>query len=119
MTAGRPRKFKNRDIVQHTETGQLYAIVGHRTIGTKAQYRCMPLNGRLEKYGRTIWIISAALEATGMVSNQAVITTYNSNRMLDDGLPEGRGCDCDCCVHVAMPIADWTHMGRMRGTDDE
>ena len=118
MPAGRPPKFNNRDIVQHKETNQLYAVVGRRTLGqTRSEYRCMPLNGRLERYGRTIWIDTSKLDETGWVSHQSVMTVYRSNRMLEDNLPEGRGCDCDCCIHTAMPLQDWTHMGNMRDYD--
>jgi len=113
-TAGRPRKLKPRDIARHRHTEQLYAVVKHRTAyGTKSQYLCIPLNGQQQKYGRAAWILAADLQPTGRVSKVQTITTYYANEELDEGTPEGRGCDCQCCIHESFPHTNFTYSGRM------
>ena len=116
--AGRPRKLRNRDIARHKHTEQLYGIVGHHMIGSKSEYRCIPLNGRKQPYGRAIWIVAPDLEPTGEVSRNSLPTVYNANAALDDEL-DGRGCDCQCCIHTVLPHEGWTYTGKMRDYDDE
>ena len=98
---GRPRKFKLGDIVTDLHTD--YVIVDHQLRGTKSEYRVVPLNRRYERYGRAAWRNSAEFTATDVHSSSGSLVTYRANRKLEEELPGGRGCACECCVHTAIP----------------
>ena len=102
---GRPRKFKNGAVAKWAITGQLYHVVDHRLRGTKAEYRCVPVNARNERFGRARWISSSELIAGdgNAKRSSGSIKTYRANQKLDEQLG-GRGCDCQCCVHTAIPL---------------
>lgn len=108
MKRGRPRKFKNRDIVIHNQTEQTYVVVDHQLRGTKAEYKVIPLNGQKQRYGRASWVESNWLDPTGMKSSAGSMVTYRSNKFLEQEV--GRGCDCQCCIHAAMPRRDFNHI---------
>lgn len=98
---GRPRKFKLGVIVRD-EDNQLYVIVDHQLRGTKSEYRCLPVNNRFERFGGAVWIPSNEIWPIGKRSAKGSLVTYRANEVLEDE-GDGRGCRCQCCVHVAMP----------------
>ena len=99
---GRPRGFKNRDIAQYNNN--LYIVVDHRMRGTKSEYRLVPYSRGQKRTGHAIWVQSYRMLNTGAKSNtKAAVSTYRANRGLDESLPDGRGCRCECCVHEAIP----------------
>lgn len=102
---GRPRKFTNRDIV--TDGNELFVIVDHRLRGTKAEYRVIPMNDRIERFGRARWEQSADLQRDpkGRKSSKGSITVYRANQFLDAELGD-RGCGCQCCAHHAIPYSE-------------
>jgi hypothetical protein len=119
MPAGRPRKFKNRDIVKD-DNGNLYVVVGRRLRGVaKAEYRCIPVNKRYERFGGAQWIESNLIHPTGVKSNTASIVTYKANELLNDESEPDRGCRCQCCIHVALPASAFTQYGTMRNLEEE
>lgn len=116
---GRPRKFSNR-MVAHDLNGDLYVIVDHRLRGTKAEYRCVPVNKRIERFGRAKWIQSADLTNTGWISKKGTVTVYRANEFLEQQLGS-RGCECQCCVHVETPYPelDWRTGDYKEPEDDD
>jgi hypothetical protein len=117
MKLGRPRKFKLGTIVTDKTTEELYVIVDHHLRGTKSEYRCVPTNGRYERFGRAAWIDSSRLESIGKKSSKGSLVTYRANQMLEAEV--GRECLCECCVHVSMPRKDFNMFtGEMRDLDE-
>lgn len=104
-TRGRPRKFKLGAIVQDPTTENLYIVVDHQLRGTKSEYRVIPTNGRYERFGRASWVESSNLEPIGKRSSKGSLVTYRANQMLEGEV--GRGCQCECCIHTAMPRRDF------------
>lgn len=95
-----PRKFRLTDIVTDGHTN--YVIVDHRVRGTKAEYRVVPVTGRRQRFGRAAWRMSNELHPTGERSAKGSLVTYRANEWLKAEL-DGRGCECHCCVHTAIP----------------
>lgn len=112
---GRPRKFNLGDIVNYD--GEWQVVVDHRLRGTKSEYRCIALNYKRKRYGRAVWRSSGLLTATGEHSNTGSILTYRANEYLEAEL--GRGCDCHCCIHTAIPRSEFNRAsGELREADD-
>ena len=99
---GRPRKFKLGMIAQHIHTGDLYVVVDQQKRNHKSEYRVIPTNGRYERFGRAIWLESNLINPIGARSVKGSLTVYRANEFLDNELG-GRGCECQCCIHTAMP----------------
>lgn len=115
---GRPRKFKLGSIVTDTDN-QLYVIVDHQLRGTKSEYRCIPTNNRFERFGRASWIESNRLESIGKRSAKGSLVTYRANTAWELEVGE-RGCECQCCCHVAMPREHFNRFtGKLLEADDE
>lgn len=120
---GRPRKFRNGDIVNVNDTNKgvpeyVGVVVKHRLRGTKSEYNIIPLTGNHRRYGPTAWRLSNMMVKTGQRSSTGSIVTFRANEWLEEQLPEGRGCDCHCCVHEAQPLKAfnvWT--GGMKAED--
>lgn len=108
---GRPRKFKLGEIVHRLDMEmRLAVIVDHQVQGTKSLYRVIPMDGQKRRFGRAKWVDSNLLGPAGMRSKTASVLTYRANEKLEAELPEGRGCDCMCCVHTADPHAAYNHV---------
>lgn len=118
MKPGRKPKFKQGAIVTSVlHPGKMFVTVDRRTRLAKAEYRCIPVSGNRNRYGRAIWIQSHNLTGTGERSGTGSILTYRANENLDAEL-EGRGCKCQCCIHVAMPKSGFVvPTGRMKFDD--
>lgn len=118
---GRPRKFKNGEVVRRTDYDTLGVIVDHRIRGTKSEYRIVPVNNRIERFGRAAWVVASDLvgDALGRFSSKGTILTYRANEWLDAEIG-GRGCDCHCCVHTAQDRSMWNHhTGELRRLDND
>jgi len=111
---GAARKFEWGDLVQHHRTGQTLAVVGYgaddRPYSQKPgrKYRAVPYHvGWRMAWGRARWfdvwelIPLTAAELRIPPKVRGVRTVYLANRRL--GGRQGRGCDCQCCAHVALP----------------
>jgi len=115
---GRPRRFKFGEIVLEGDLARV--VVDHRTRMYKAEYRIIPLNGSSRRYGRAVWRASHLLQSAGKFSSTASLATYRANNWLDETLPEGRGCDCQCCVHEKQPHQAFSNItGKFLGEDDD
>ena len=116
---GRPRKFRNGDIIKN-EDGTLGVVVQHRLRQTKSEYNVIPLTKGYRRYGVSSWKLSNIITNTGRRSSTGSLVTYRANLWLDEQLPEGRGCLCHCCVHEAMPRKSFSrHTGAMKDEDYE
>ena len=106
---GRPRGFYNRDIIHYTD--RLYVVVDHRMRGAKSEYRLIPITPGHRRAGAAIWAQSYKMTNTGRKSGTGTVLTYRANTFLEEELPEGRGCKCQCCIHEAQPrrsLSRWT-----------
>jgi hypothetical protein len=94
------------DIVEHD--GQYFVVVEYREDpGTR--YRVIPLDSRTRRRGDAVWMPSWKLLATGERSGTASVKTYRANLSMED-----RGCECQCCIHEAYGLSEWTNYGRWR-----
>lgn len=105
---GRNRKHELGDIVRRGERW-LYVVVEYDDTPDARKYRVVPLDERKRRRGDAIWLESWKLIATGERSGLASIKTYLSNKALPD-----RGCECECCVHEAYSLDEWTNQGKWR-----
>ncbi len=114
---GRPRKFQLTEIVydQHMNT---FVVVDHRLRGFKSEYRVVPINGRHQRYGKAAWQGAHKLTPTGKKSRTGALVTYRANEMSMGGTEE-RGCDCQCCIHIAYERPDFNYLtGEDRDQDE-
>jgi len=114
---GRPPKFKLGTIAVDDD-GQTWVLVERRMSGFKSQYRGIRTNGRRRRYGRAKWMLSNVLTDTGEKSTKGSIVTYRANEAMDKEL-DGRGCECQCCVHQAIPRSAFNrHTGEWREDEE-
>ena len=98
---GRPPKFRFGAIVVDPD-GQTWVMVDRRVKGTKSQYRGIRLTGGRRRFGPAKWMPSNILVATGERSTKGSVLTYRANEGMKAELG-GRGCECQCCIHTALP----------------
>ena len=104
---GRPRKFNTNDLAYYiTEDGRKqYAVIVDWRSDTRGrgEYRIVrlthPQGGR--PYGAAAWFKSELLHTTGKTWGYKVSMTYRMNERLKRF--GERGCECQCCVHAAIP----------------
>ncbi len=114
---GRPRKIGMGYVVIDKD-GNLGVAVDHRILGSRSEYRVIPVNSRIQRYGPATWRNTESIEPEGRRSQTGSVKVYRANQALDEELG-GRGCKCQCCVHYAMPLKDFsTQTGKLRKVVD-
>ncbi len=93
---GRPRKFRMGDTAYFDDRKDV-VVVDYKATPKDSYYRIM----RLPILGKAIWVTSTLLDGTGRVNTDA-LRIYRANERLED-----RECDCQCCVHQAIPRRNW------------
>ena len=106
---GRPRKFKNKQIVWQEAVDSYGVIVDYKQDESgHGYYRVVNIHrlhgGRM--YGPANWRQSFELQPTEFKYKRGPVT-YRKNLALGD-----RGCSCNCCIHVAIPSAELREDGR-------
>ena len=94
--------------------GELGVVVDWRQRQQTSLYRVVPVNGKYKRYGTARWYEARFLTGTGMESHTGSIRTYRANQTLEEETGD-RGCDCQCCAHVAMDRGDYSNSGRWLG----
>jgi hypothetical protein len=114
---GRNRKFELGEIVRRVgpvasrSTHQRYVVVGYEP--DERRYRVIPLDYKNRRRGDAAWMQSWWLMTTNQSSGTASIKTYRAN----EALPE-RGCSCQCCIHTAYSLSEWTNHGGWRELEE-
>ena len=107
---GRRRKFKYGEMAID-KGGQLWAIVDYYQDNQgRGRYRGIRVtnqyNGKL--YGDSAWLEVYDLRRTIWKYKRAR-KVYRGNEKLP-----GRGCVCNCCIHVSIPAGDLTPEGEFK-----
>ena len=109
-------KFTLGDIVTDPD-GKEYIAVDRRMIQETSAYLCIPRDKMGRRIGVPTWKLTYLLDKTGMHSTTGSLRTFRANKKLEEEV--GRGCRCECCVHVAMPLEAFTNKGRFLWEEGE
>jgi hypothetical protein len=111
---GRNRKFDEGDRV-HVSTKHVIidgVIVDYRQDDKlRGEYR---VQRQINNWaaGPPVWQDTWTLTGTSGV-NRRLVNTYRKNLAIPD-----RGCKCNCCVHVAVPLGEVRLDGTFKGDDE-
>ncbi len=95
---GRPRKFTMGAVVNYPQglMSGIGVVVDYKATPKDSTYRIVRMDDRKAR-----WYSSTSLSDTGRVNTDA-LRIYRANERLED-----RECDCQCCVHQAIPRRNW------------
>ncbi len=112
---GRKRKYQFGDVATYAPEGSSVVVVDWRLDDSgHSQYRVIRKfgRGRGQLYGQAVWVETWLLQPTGERYKRAV-SVYKKN-----GAIPGRGCSCNCCVHVAERLGEVRLDGTFADDDD-
>lgn len=113
LKRGRPRKFRFGQLVRKKDDGRIYAVVGYGRVDhphareSTHKYRTVEYRTAWRmRIGRASWLWPYEMEAIesdapAFGDDRQGRAVYRANRRL--GGRRGRGCDCQCCAHIALP----------------
>lgn len=108
---GRKRKFQLGDVANWADQEWVVIVDWQRRAG-KGMYRCIrlqhPLNGLM--YGAAFYALPQDLYPTTQPNRfRSTVKIYKANERLEE-----RGCTCNCCAHVEIPVSDIRSDGTFR-----
>ena len=109
-------KFTLGDIVTD-ENGDEFVVVDRKMHIETSSYYAVPMDKMRRRIGIPTWKFTYLLNKTGQHSNKGSLRTFRANRQLEAEV--GRGCRCECCVHVAMDRKAFTNKGRFLWDEGE
>ena len=119
---GRPKKFKPGDFAIDKTNNELVVVVGHKMRDNHSLYGVVRMTKwRARRYGPVVWRLVQDLDVTNKErrGGRGSVATFRANKLLEEELGE-RGCECQCCIHYAIPKKDFeTRTGRWKIKEDD
>ncbi len=101
---GRKRKFKIGQRVNHRGNHGVIVDYNQDSRG-RGRYRFMFTDKM-----RAVWREGSELSASILGDDMSYVGVYRKNQAIPD-----RGCNCNCCIHVAIPASEVTWAGTFKG----